>query len=123
VIAQKDPRVGIWAMKSYKTPVAFHKEGYKVQGMSLKPPKEPTKSTEPKGKFYIEPITWSKANSKNRFQKFMKSQRITSTDKILAMKKLKLPGPSTYKPSHNFKVYNPPKITTPQLVMLDEAKF
>jgi hypothetical protein len=53
----------------------------------------------------------------------MKSQRITSTEKILQTRKLKLPGPGTYKPKHNFKVYNPPKITTPQLVMLEEAKF
>ena len=41
----------------------------------------------------------------------------------MAKKKLKLPGPSTYTPNLNWKVYNPPKITTPQLVMLDEAKF
>lgn len=41
----------------------------------------------------------------------------------MSMKKLKLPGPSTYEPKHNFKVYNPPKISTPQLLMLDEAKF
>ena len=25
-----DPRSGIWAMKSYKTPVAFHVEGQKI---------------------------------------------------------------------------------------------
>ena len=53
----------------------------------------------------------------------MKSQRVTSTEQILAQKKLKLPGPSTYKPQMNYKVYNPPLIESPQLMMLDEAKF
>jgi len=42
---------------------------------------------------------------------------------ILGRRKLKEPGPSTYKPKKNFKIYQVPKITTPQLMMLDEAKF
>ena len=114
----------MWAMKSYKTPISFNVEGYKIKGMSLKEPtKDGYKSKMPKAQFYIKPTKWSDVNSKYNMQRFQKSQRITHTDQILQTRKLKLPGPGTYKPQHNFKIYNPPKISTPQLVMLDEAKF
>lgn len=81
--------------------------------MSLKEPVKPSKSRDPKALFYIKPLKWTDDNSKHNFQRFLKEQRITSTERILATRKLKLPGPGTYKPQHNFKVYNPPKITTP----------
>jgi hypothetical protein len=67
VSAAADPRSGMWAMKSYKTPVVFNAEGYKIKGMSLKEPVEPFKSKDPKAKYYIKPLKWSEANSSNKF--------------------------------------------------------
>lgn len=62
VSAAADPRSGMWAMKSYKTPVVFNPEGYKIKGMSLKEPVPEAKSQDPKIKFHRGPLTWSKEN-------------------------------------------------------------
>lgn len=67
VSAAADPRSGVWALKAYKTPIAFHKEGHKVLGMSLKEPVPPFKDGNPKAKFYIKPLKWTEANQGNKF--------------------------------------------------------
>ena len=65
--AAADPRSGMWAMKSYKTPVSFNAEGYKIKGLSLKEPVPESKSKDPKGKFYRGPLKWSESNASNKF--------------------------------------------------------
>jgi hypothetical protein len=63
VIAQSDPRSGMWAMKSYKTPTVFNPDAYKIKGMSLKEEiKGGAKSKEPKIKFYVKPLKWTDDN-------------------------------------------------------------
>ena len=47
---------------------------------------------------YIKQHNWKHDNSRNNFQKFLQGDRVTEIDNILKKKKLKLPGPSTYKP-------------------------
>ena len=54
-------------MKSYKTPISFNAEGYKIKGLSLKEPVPDSKSKDPKGKFYRGPLKWSESNASNKF--------------------------------------------------------
>lgn len=75
---------------------------------------------------YIQSADWTKENSKDNLQVFLKGERITETDKILARKKLKEPGPSTYKIKFNLvekKSKQPPKATSPQIQMFDHYKI
>uniref|UniRef100_A0A7S3MZ38 Uncharacterized protein n=1 Tax=Strombidium inclinatum TaxID=197538 RepID=A0A7S3MZ38_9SPIT len=72
---------------------------------------------------YSTQLNWRDENKPKNLQKFLKSQRITFTDVILARKKLKEPGPQSYNPKKPVKIFQVPKISTPQLLMLDEARF
>lgn len=42
---------------------------------------------------YQRPLSWKAVNKNNDRQKFLQEKRITETDKILATRKLRLPGP------------------------------
>ena len=80
-----DPRSGVWAMKCYKTTHVYVDGLNKVQSMKLQDPvKAKSSSTGPKAGFYIKPLKWSESNRDNNFQRFARSQRVTSTEVILA---------------------------------------
>ena len=84
---------------------------YHVQGFNAKQPKvnileqeAERKKSIPAPNKYNKCKNWRDENRADNLQKFLKSERITITDRILATKKLRIPGPSTYKPKMNFKV-------------------
>lgn len=82
---------------------------------------------------YTGPKNWSRPTQyeahKRGFQKFLTDERVTVTDRILARRKLREPGPATYKAAlaqwkRNVapKLQDPALSRTEQLLMLDDAK-
>ena len=69
---------------------------------------------------YQRPLNWKTQNQGDNRQKFLGAKRITEVDKILATKKLRLPGPASYKVKDGYKVPNGGvKQKQPQLAMYD----
>ena len=56
------------------------------------------KKNQPAPNHYMKQANWVEESNKNNDnkQKFLKELRITETDKILARRKLKEPGPQSY---------------------------
>jgi len=55
---------------------------------------------------YQKPLNWKTLNQNDNRQQWSQSKRITETDKILATRKLRLPGPASYKVKDGYKVPN-----------------
>ena len=97
-------RGGMWALKDYKTPLEpkwNHIQNYMPKGEKINILTESAKKKKfvPAPNAYIKQIKWTDISNKKPtgFQKFLKCKRITFTDQILERKKLKEPGPATYK--------------------------
>ena len=124
-------RGGMWAMKSYKVPHQPHwlslangvSKGPKVNVLTEH---ALSKKYIPAPNQYIKCLDWAKESQKNNqnLQKFLKADRITATEQILSRRKLREPGPGSYKPKPQEKITVlplPPK--SAQLMMLDEAIY
>ena len=98
-------RGGMWAMKSYKVPHQPHwlslangvSKGPKVNVLTEH---ALSKKYIPAPNQYIKCLDWAKESQKNNqnLQKFLKADRITATEQILSRRKLREPGPGSYKP-------------------------
>ena len=107
-IATND-RGGIWADKSYKcVPNRWHRLGNfknKEAKVNILTAQALKKKSLPAPNHYIKQSNWVAESAKNKDnkQRFLKELRITETDKILARRKLKEPGPQTYQPKDGYK--------------------
>ena len=55
---------------------------------------------------YQRPLSWKTKNQNDNRQKFLGAARTTETDRILATRKLRIPGPGAYKVKDGYKVPN-----------------
>lgn len=123
-------RGGIWADKMY---TCKSTQWHKIQNFIAKEPKiniltkiAMQKKNIPAPNAYVKVLNWTQESAKNRdnMQRFLKAKRITFTDVILAKRKLKEPGPQSYNPKDGYRITNLPQSKhTPQMQMLDDAKF
>jgi len=84
-------RLGLFVSKKPKKNILFE-EAEKKKG-------------HPAPNHYIKALNWTaeSAKAKDNFQKFLKGKRVTQTDEILETRKLRLPGPQTYKCDDGYK--------------------
>ena len=107
-------RGGEFAMKAYKcNPNKWQHLGLfrsKLPKTNIMFEEALKKKSHPAPNQYIKCRDWAKESNKNKdnFQKFMYSKRITQTEEILAQKKLRIPGPQTYKVKDVYKIQSIP---------------
>lgn len=124
-------RGGIWAAKWYKN---VPKTDWHRVGVVRPSDSKETQMTldalrmkhMPAPNQYINCMNWEKesVNNRDNLQRFGTAKRVTTTDQILETRKLREPGPSSYKVKDlHHTVYLPMSKNKPQTVMLEEARF